>query len=88
MGSVGTMLSREGEIAIPSDRASWPRGHDRRSVPKALMTFRLSSFGRDELNDGRILLRDIIDLEATYEVQKQKPSRLPKVCNRQTVRNP
>ena len=36
------------------------------------LTFQAIIIWRDELNDGKILLRDIIDLEATYEGPEAK----------------
>src|SRR3990170_4711859 len=38
------------------------------------LTFQAIIIWRDELNDGKILLRDIIDLEATYQGPDAKPT--------------
>jgi hypothetical protein len=42
-----------------------PRGDDR-GLCESPLTFQAIIIWRDELNEGKILLRDIIDLEATY----------------------
>jgi RNA polymerase primary sigma factor len=42
-----------------------PRGHDR-GLCESPLTFQAIIIWRDELVEGRVLLRDIIDLEATY----------------------
>jgi RNA polymerase primary sigma factor len=59
------LLSREGEIAIAkcieAGREAMIAG-----LCESPLTFQAIIVWQDELNDGKILLRDIIDLEATY----------------------
>ena len=64
MGSV-ELLSREGEIAIAKRIES---GHDTMisGLCDSSLTFQAIIIWRDELNEGKILLRDIIDVETTY----------------------
>ncbi|WP_350335005.1 RNA polymerase sigma factor RpoD [Coralliovum pocilloporae] len=64
MGSV-ELLSREGEIAI-AKRIEAGREAMIAGLCESPLTFQAIIIWRDELNEGRILLRDIIDLEATY----------------------
>ena len=64
MGTV-ELLSREGEIAI-AKRIEAGRETMIRSLCESSLTFEAISVWRDELNEGRVLLRDIIDLDATY----------------------
>ena len=64
MGSV-ELLSREGEIAI-AKRIEAGRETMIRSLCESSLTFEAITVWRDELRDGRVLLRDIIDLDATY----------------------
>ncbi len=64
MGSV-ELLSREGEIAI-AKRIEAGREAMIAGLCESPLTLQAVIFWRDELNDGKILLRDIIDLEATY----------------------
>ncbi len=73
MGSV-ELLSREGEIAI-AKRIEAGREAMIAGLCESPLTFQAIIIWRDELNDGRILLRDIIDLEATYAGPdaKEKP---------------
>ena len=74
MGSV-ELLSREGEIAI-AKRIEAGREAMIAGLCESPLTFQAIIIWRDELNDGTILLRDIIDLEATYQGPdaKQVPS--------------
>ena len=58
-------LSREGEIAI-AKRIEAGREAMIAGLCESPLTFQAIIIWRDELNDGKILLRDIIDLEATY----------------------
>src|SRR5262249_34372551 len=64
MGSV-ELLSREGESAIAN-----PIEPGREAMIAGLcespLTFQAIIMWRDELNEGKVFLRDIIDLEATY----------------------
>src|SRR4030081_2558280 len=64
MGSV-ELLSREGEIAI-AKRIEAGRGTMIAGLCESLLTFQAIIIWRDELNEGKVFLRDIIDLEATY----------------------
>jgi RNA polymerase primary sigma factor len=64
MGSV-ELLSREGEIAI-AKRIEAGREAMIAGLCESPLTLQAVIIWRDELNDGKILLRDIIDLEATY----------------------
>ena len=64
MGSV-ELLSREGEIAI-AKRIEAGREAMIAGLCESPLTFQAIIIWRDELNEGNILLRDIIDLEATY----------------------
>ena len=64
MGSV-ELLSREGEIAI-AKRIEAGRETMIASLCESPLTFEALMQWRDELIEGRILLRDIIDLDATY----------------------
>src|SRR4029079_7041126 len=64
MGSV-ELLSREGEIAI-AKRIEAGRAAMIAGLCESPLTFQAIIIWRDELNDGKVLLRDIIDLEATY----------------------
>ena len=64
MGTV-ELLSREGEIAI-AKRIEAGRETMIRALCESSLTFEAITVWRDELNEGRVLLRDIIDLDATY----------------------
>ncbi|MER0237475.1 RNA polymerase sigma factor RpoD [Fulvimarina sp. MAC8] len=64
MGSV-ELLSREGEIAI-AKRIEAGRETMIAGLCESPLTFQAIIIWRDELNEGNILLRDIVDLEATY----------------------
>jgi len=64
MGSV-ELLSRDGEIAI-AKRIEAGKEAMMRGLCESPLTFQAIIIWRDQLNDGDILLRDIIDLEATY----------------------
>ena len=64
MGSVD-LLSREGEIAI-AKRFEAGREAMIAGLCESPLTFQAIIIWRDELNEGKVLLRDIIDLEATY----------------------
>lgn len=76
MGSV-ELLSREGEIAI-AKRIEAGREAMIAGLCESPLTFQAIIIWRDELNDGKILLRDIIDLEATYAGPDGKnPAQLP-----------
>ena len=64
MGSV-ELLSREGEIAI-AKRIEAGREAMIAGLCESPLTFQAIIIWRDELNEAKILLRDIIDLEASY----------------------
>ena len=64
MGSV-ELLSREGEIAI-AKRIEAGREMMIGGICENPMTMRAIIAWRDALNEGKMLLRDIIDLDATY----------------------
>jgi RNA polymerase primary sigma factor len=64
MGSV-ELLSREGEIAI-AKRIEAGRDAMIRGLCESALTFEAIMAWRDELQTGRVLLREIIDLEQTY----------------------
>ena len=64
MGSVD-LLSREGEIAI-AKRIEAGKEAMIGGLCESPLTFQAIIIWRDELNEGQVLLRDIIDLEASY----------------------
>src|ERR1700761_8157728 len=64
MGTV-ELLSREGGIAI-AKRIEAGREAMIAGLCESPLTFQAIIIWRDELNEGKIFLRDIIDLEATY----------------------
>jgi RNA polymerase primary sigma factor len=64
MGSV-ELLSREGEIAI-AKRIEAGRDMMIGGLCESPLTVRALMLWRDALNEGKMLLRDIIDLDATY----------------------
>jgi RNA polymerase primary sigma factor len=59
------LLSREGEIAI-AKRIEAGREAMIAGLCESPLTFQAIIIWRDELNEGKLFLRDIIDLEATY----------------------
>ncbi len=73
MGSV-ELLSREGEIAI-AKRIEAGRDAMISGLCESALTFEAIMVWREELANNRILLRDVIDLDATYGVLN--PSSLP-----------
>ena len=79
MGTV-ELLSREGEIAIAKRIEA---GHEAMiaGLCESPLTFQAIIIWRDELNEGRVLLRDIIDLEATYEGPEAKAAPPPVPAN-------
>jgi RNA polymerase primary sigma factor len=64
MGSV-ELLSREGEVAV-AKRIEAGREAMIAGLCESPLTFQAIIMWRDELNEGKVFLRDIIDLEATY----------------------
>jgi len=77
MGSV-ELLSREGEIAI-AKRIEAGREAMIAGLCESPLTFQAVIIWRDELNDGKVFLRDIIDLEATYAGPDAKQIQVPVV---------
>ncbi len=77
MGSV-ELLSREGEIAI-AKRIEAGREAMIAGLCESPLTFQAIIIWRDELNEGKILLRDIIDLEASHAGPGAKGMAVPVV---------
>src|ERR1700740_1178490 len=75
MGSV-ELLSREGEIAI-AKRIEAGRDTMIRGLCESALTFEAIMVWREELGTGRILLREVIDLEQTYGGQSEGAGELP-----------
>ena len=77
VGSV-ELLSREGGIAI-AKRIEAGREAMIAGLCESPLTFQAIVIWRDEFNDGKVFLRDIIDLEATYAgpVQELRSPRRP-----------
>ena len=78
MGQV-ELLSREGEIAI-AKRIEAGREAMISGLCESPLTFQAIIIWRDELNEAKILLRDIIDLEATYagpDAKNNQPVQAP-----------
>ena len=72
MGSV-ELLSREGEIAI-AKRIEAGRDTMIRGLCESALTFEAIMVWREELGTGRILLREVIDLEGTYQALNGAPA--------------
>src|SRR5687768_3204917 len=77
MGSV-ELLSREGEIAI-AKRIEAGREAMIAGLCESPLTFQAIIIWRDELNEGKVFLRDIIDLEATYAGPDAKNVQPPQI---------
>ncbi|HEY2758532.1 MAG TPA: RNA polymerase sigma factor RpoD, partial [Pseudolabrys sp.] len=77
MGSV-ELLSREGEIAI-AKRIEAGREAMIAGLCESPLTFQAIIIWRDELNEGKVFLRDIIDLEATYAGPDAKQMQTPQI---------
>jgi RNA polymerase primary sigma factor len=78
MGTV-ELLSREGEIAI-AKRIEAGREAMIAGLCESPLTFQAVIIWRDELNEGKVFLRDIIDLEATYagpDAKQVAPGAMP-----------
>src|ERR1700753_1375346 len=75
MGTV-ELLSREGEIAL-AKRIEAGREAMIAGLCESPLTFQAIIIWRDELNEGKIFLRDIIDLEATYAGPDAKNNMTP-----------
>src|SRR2546421_1127544 len=78
MGTV-ELLSREGEIAI-AKRIEAGREAMIAGLCESPLTFQAIIIWRDELNEGKIFLRDIIDLEATYAGPDAKGGMNPQIA--------
>ncbi|HEY2527307.1 MAG TPA: RNA polymerase sigma factor RpoD [Xanthobacteraceae bacterium] len=72
------LLSREGEIAI-AKRIEAGREAMIVALCESPLTFQAIIVWRDELNDGKVLLRDIIDLDASYAGPDAKPLPTPEI---------
>ncbi len=79
MGTV-ELLSREGEIAI-AKRIEAGREAMIAGLCESPLTFQAIIIWRDELNEGKIFLRDIIDLEATYAGPDAKNGMNPQITD-------
>jgi RNA polymerase primary sigma factor len=77
MGSV-ELLSREGEIAI-AKRIEAGRDTMIRGLCESALTFEAIMVWREELGTGRILLREVIDLEQTYGGQNAAAAEIAEV---------
>ena len=81
------LLSREGEIAI-AKRIEAGREAMIAGLCESPLTFQAIIIWRDELNDGKVLLRDIIDLDATYASPDAKALPTPEIgADGQTIAN-
>jgi RNA polymerase primary sigma factor len=86
LGSV-ELLSREGEIAL-ARRIEAGREAMIAGLCESPLTFQAIIIWRDELNDGKVLLRDIIDLYTTYGGPDAKALPTPEIGpERQTIAN-
>ena len=83
MGSV-ELLSREGEIAI-AKRIEAGRNTMILGLCESPLTFQAITIWRDELLNEDILLRDVIDLEATFGNQLGEEAGEPEVINSSNV---
>ena len=72
------LLSREGEIAI-AKRIEAGREAMIAGLCESPLTFQAIIIWRDELNGGKVFLRDIIDLEATYAGPDAKQMQPPAI---------
>ena len=79
MGSVD-LLSREGEMAI-AKRIEAGKEAMIEGLCESPLTFQAIIIWRDELNEGQVLLRDIIDLEASYAGPDAKNKKVAKNPN-------
>src|SRR5262249_39699264 len=73
------LISREGEIAIAKRIEA---GHEAMiaGLCESPLTFQAIIIWRDELNDGKVLLRDIIDLDATSAGRHVKALPTPEIA--------
>src|SRR3974390_2865687 len=83
------LLSREGEIAI-AKRIEVGRETMIAGLCESPLTFQAIIIWRDELNDGKALLRDIIDLDATYGGPEAEAPPTPEIGpdSQQIAKNP
>jgi RNA polymerase primary sigma factor len=72
MGSI-ELLSREGEVAI-AKRIEAGREAMMAGLCESSLTFQAITIWRDELSGGKVLLRDILDLDATITDRGIKPT--------------
>jgi RNA polymerase primary sigma factor len=72
------LLSREGEIAI-AKRIEAGREAMIAGLCESPLTFQAIIIWRDELNGGKVFLRDIVDLEATYAGPDAKQMQPPAI---------
>ena len=72
------LLSREGEIAL-AKRIEAGREAMIAGLCESPLTFQAIIIWRDELNEGKVLLRDILDLDATYAGPGAKASPAPAI---------
>jgi RNA polymerase primary sigma factor len=86
MGSV-ELLSREGEIAI-AKRIEAGRNTMIAGLCESPLTFHAITIWRDELLSEDILLRDVIDLEATFGTQLDADSGLEPLVEAEGVTSP
>ena len=70
------LLSREGEVAV-AKRIEAGREAMIAALCESPLSFQAIIVWRDELNQGKVQLRDIIDLEATYAGPGAEPMPLP-----------
>jgi len=77
MGSM-ELLSREGETAV-ARRIEAGREAMIAGLCESPLTFQAIVIWRDELNDGKVMLRDIIDLDATYAGPDAKALPMPEI---------
>ena len=81
------LLSRESETAI-AKRIEAGREAMIAGLCESPLTFQAIIIWRDELNDGKVLLRDIIDLDATYGGPDAKALPTPEIgADGQTLAN-
>jgi RNA polymerase primary sigma factor len=85
MGSV-ELLSREGEIAI-AKRIEAGRNTMIAGLCESPLTFQAITIWRDELLNEEILLRDVIDLEATFGRSRRRCPPAPPPRARPRMRN-
>ena len=80
------LLSREGEIAIAKRIEA---GHEAmlQSLCESPLTFKALSVWNDELLEGKVHLREIIDLETSYDSSVEKKSGKPDGSKNKAVSN-